>query len=111
MSTLGRLATTLSSEDLQRIFVQVYPSKKYRELLEQLGLSEVDPQKSVPVDYFECFLRKSHTMFEECLKINKAITTPTVAQSLRFTNRIDSTRLSAYLFRTRIFRHTHQDEV
>lgn len=97
---LGSYSIPDDMNQLDTMFFNIATTKKYRQILKDLGLADQNIETLITYDNLESFLRESKTKDEEVLKIKKIILSPGMATSLGKKTRSDVLRHGVYMMYT-----------
>jgi len=96
-------------DDLEVATFGVYPRKKYLRVLNDLGLKGLHKSDFVTDENFESYLTGAKTLQETKDHMSRKILDPSVAASLSWMTRTESTRMTPYLLWSSMFKSKDSD--
>jgi len=107
---LGNYGTPIDTDDLDSAMYTMYPIRKYEALKARVGLRGTQRSTFVTPNVFKQLMMKSTTVDDSLLKMQYQMLDPSIAASLSWLSRTDTTRMTPYfaysaMFRDRLIGH------
>lgn len=104
MYYLGNYGAPVDSDDLDTALYTMYPIRKYHAMKSRVGLEGVERSKFLDKDKLMRLMIPSKTLSDSKLKMQYQMLDPSIAASLSWLSRTDTTRLSPYFAYSAMFR-------